>query len=316
MMFEYIFGPVMSSRLGSSLGIDLLGCKVCSFDCLYCESGKTEIKTIKRAACVSLESIASELQTWFETYEQRSDFITLGGQGEPCLNSCLGEIIQSIKQMPLDIPVAVLTNSSMLSDPQVRKELCAADVVLPSLDSLVESEFKKINRPHPSIDLKGLAQGLLDFRQEFQGKIFLEVLIIPGINDSRENLNRLIDFNSQLRPDRVDITTMSRPGSYLGAELPSSNFLAEWRKAFNATVSPGKVSVTNICTDQSAIRERVLSSVKRRPQTQEQLIRALGVSSSDLDAALSELEGSGLIQSAESKTDFQKFYLVRGKHAG
>lgn len=316
MMFEFIFGPVMSSRLGSSLGIDLLGRKICSFDCLYCESGKTEIKTTKRAAYVSLTSIVSELKAWFETYEQRPDFITLGGPGEPCLNSELGEIIKSIKQMQLDIPVAVLTNSSMLSDPQVRKELCLADVVLPSLDSLVESEFKKINRPHPAVELKHLSRGLLDFRQEFKGKIFLEVLVFPGINDSQENLSLLKDFNNQLRPDRVDITTMSRPGSYLGAELPSSDFLAKWRKEFNAARSTGKVSAGNICTDQSTIRERVFSSVKRRPQTQEQLIKALGVNPGDLDAVLSELEGSGLIQSAENKTDFQKFYLVRGKNAG
>ncbi|MCA1743185.1 MAG: radical SAM protein [Desulfonatronovibrio sp.] len=316
MMFEYIFGPVMSSRLGSSLGIDLLGRKICSFDCLYCEIGKTEIKTIKRADYVPLKNIVLELEAWFKTYEQRPDFITLGGQGEPCLNSELGEIIRSIKQMQMDIPVAVLTNSSMLSDPQVRKELRAADVVLPSLDSLVESEFKKINRPHPAVDLKKISQGLLDFRQEFEGKIFLEVLVLPGINDSQENLNLLIDFNDQLRPDRVDITTMSRPGSYLGSELPSSDFLVEWRKAFNTATIPGKVSAKDICTDQSTIRERVLSSVKRRPQTQEQLVKALGVSLGDLDAVLSELEGSGLIQSAESKTDFQKFYLVRGKNAG
>jgi wyosine [tRNA(Phe)-imidazoG37] synthetase (radical SAM superfamily) len=310
-VFNYIFGPVLSSRLGSSLGVDLLGGNICSFDCLYCESGKTQIKTVQRAAYVSQEKIQEELKAWFELTIQKPDYITLGGPGEPCLNSELGRIVSSIKKSWPDIPLAVLTNSSLLSNSQVREELGQADVVLPSLDSMVEDEFARINRPHPEIRLEDIIQGLLNFKAGFAGKIFLEVLLLPGINDSEENFRRLRQFQNQLRPDRVDISVMSRPGAYVKMSVVNRTCLERWRREFNYISSQRSKPEHGTKIGESRLRDMIGASVKRRPQTPEQLSAALGADLENIVSMLSLMEQSGEVEAAQC-ANAQKFYIKRG----
>ncbi|WP_028574033.1 radical SAM protein [Desulfonatronovibrio hydrogenovorans] len=307
-MFEFIFGPVWSSRLGSSLGIDLLGSKTCSFDCLYCESGKTEAKTVARKPYVPLEKVEQELTRWFSCDLQIPDHITLGGEGEPCLNSELGTILDIVKKLRPDIPAAVLTNSSLLNDPGVRKELLKADVVLPSLDSMVEEEFLRINRPHPGIKLKQIIQGLMDFRQEFSGKLFLEVLILPGINDSLRNRELLLDFCTVLKPDRVDLTTMTRPGAHIGPDMPDKLFLEAWNRDFRASSKQEVTRASQACITGPAVEQRIRASVQRRPQTMEQLVQALGIHKEEALAALASLESSGKIRALTDQAQSQIFY--------
>ncbi len=311
-MLNYIFGPVLSSRLGSSLGIDLLDKNICSFDCLYCESGKTEIKTVQRAPYVPLEKIMHELGEWFAGGSRNPDYITLGGPGEPCLNSRLGEIISAVKELKPDIPLAVLTNSSLLSRAGVSEELLQADALLPSLDSMVEKEFIRINRPHPEIRLENIVQGLLDFKSRFSGRIFLEVLLVPGINDSRENLELLKDFQTRLRPDRVDIAAMSRPGAYIDLPWSGTMTLDKWRGEFKT--SPQALSVPDHKTEmsESLLREKIEASVKRRPQTPEQLASALGADVKDTSYILGQMEKAGEIEVARENENRQKFYIKRG----
>lgn len=318
-MFKYIFGPVFSSRLGISLGVDLVGANICSFDCLYCESGKTEIKTVDRSAYVSPDKIMQELEAWFEQASQELDHITLGGPGEPCLNSSLGDIIISIKKSYPDIPLAVLTNASMLSRSQVRNELLQADVVLPSLDTMVEEEFIKLNRPHPEIRLAEVVQGLLDFKKEYPGKIFLEVLLVPGINDSNANYRLLRDFRNSLRPDRVDIAAMSRPGAYLFAQKNNSLSLDEWRREFSsppAVWTKPKIKNSAVKNPQAGLREKIAASIKRRPQTPNQLSTALGADINNVLSALKQMQTTGEVESTIRNTDKQKFYRIRGNNAG
>jgi wyosine [tRNA(Phe)-imidazoG37] synthetase (radical SAM superfamily) len=311
-VFNYIFGPVLSSRLGSSLGVDLLGGNICSFDCLYCESGKTQIKTVQRAAYVSQTKILEELKAWFAQTSQKPDYITLGGPGEPCLNSQLGRIITSIKLSRPDIPLAVLTNSSLLSNPQVCEELGQADVVLPSLDSMVEDEFIKINRPHPDIRLEDIVRGLLSFRAGFAGKIFLEVLLLPGINDSEENFRRLKEFQNQLKPDRVDISVMSRPGAYVQMSVVDKLCLERWRREFKTITSQRSQPEHGAKIDESRLRDMIAASVKRRPQTPEQLSAALGADLEDIVSMLRLMEQSGEVEAAAKNENAQKFYIKRG----
>ena len=311
-IYNYIFGPVLSSRLGSSLGVDLLGENICSFDCLYCESGKTQIKTMRRSAYVPCRKVIQELKQWFGQNEQIEGHITLGGPGEPCLNSELGEIICSIKELRPDLPLAVLTNSSMLVSSQVRAELLKADVVLPSLDSLVEEEFVRINRPHPEIRLDNIVQGLLDFKSRFTGKVFLEVLVVPGINDSRKNLELLKDFQGILRPDRVDVTTMSRPGSYLDISECSGSLPDEWRREFRSLPGQKTRQKHKSYIDGSILRQSIGSSIRRRPQTPEQLAAALGADLKDILSMLRQMEKAGEVEVTTKNENRQKFYIIRG----
>ena len=310
-MFDYIFGPVLSSRLGNSLGMDLLGKNICSFDCLYCESGKTEIKTVERAPYVSLENIMDELKKWFAEGTS-PDYITLGGPGEPCLNSNLGEIISAVKEFRPGIPLAVLTNSSLLSHGDVSQELLKADVILPSLDTMVEKEFIRLNRPHPDIRLEDMVQGLQNFKSRFKGLVFLEVLLVPGINDSRENFELLRDFQTRLKPDRVDITAMSRPGAYIDRPGSGAMTLDKWRREFRT--SPHSLSVPGHKTEMSGklLRERIAASIKRRPQTPEQLAAALGADAGAAASLLRRMHEDGEVEVTAENEKGQKFYIKRG----
>jgi len=187
-MYRFVFGPVLSGRLGRSLGLDLLGSKVCSMDCVYCEVGPTRVRTRERKTWVPPRELLDELAAWKAEGFEAPDVVTLGGSGEPTLNSGLAEILAGCRTILPGVPVAVLTNSTLLDDASVRRELCAADMVLPSLDSLVEEEFAAVNRPLRGITAAGCAQGIRDLRREFSGRLFLEVLLCRGWNDSAANL--------------------------------------------------------------------------------------------------------------------------------
>jgi len=182
-MYKYIFGPVPSRRLGMSLGIDLVPKKVCSLDCVYCEVGKTTQLTLERKEYLKAGKIKEELTHYFNNNPD-PDFLTFSGSGEPTLNISIGDILQFVKQIRPHIPVAVLTNGTLLFDQTVRNALKEADVVLPSLDAATEDAFRKINRPPDSLKIDSYIQGLIDFRKEYKGKIWLEIFILPGYNDS------------------------------------------------------------------------------------------------------------------------------------
>ena len=216
MAYKYVFGPVLSGRLGRSLGLDLLGGRICSMDCIYCEVGATRELTTERRVCVPAVAILEELAAWKAEGHATPEAVTLGGLGEPCLNAAMGDVIAGARALFPGTDIAVLTNGTLMADPAVRAELALADAVLPSLDSLVESEFRAVNRPADGITAQGVAEGLLTFRREFAGKIFLEILLVEGVNDSDENLDRLTEFCKRLRPDRVDVVTTTRPGTVKG----------------------------------------------------------------------------------------------------
>ncbi|WP_457571344.1 radical SAM protein [Desulfovulcanus sp.] len=318
MRFKYIFGPVLSSRLGRSLGVDLLGKKICNFDCLYCEVGKTEVHTLKRAVYVPKEEIFEELKEWLGLGLPEPDFITLGGQGEPCLNLELGEIIQGIKRITPKIPVAVLTNGSLLSDDQVRKEINMADVVLPSLDTVIETEFKKLNRPCSGLSLKKIIAGLLAWRKEFKGKVFLEILLVPGINDSLENLQGLQEFCLQFKAHRVDVVGMSRPGAYLKDCVFDGKLINEWKKILQSgvesresKVKSRKSTVESTYRNQLNWSEQILASLTRRPQTKEDLALALGIDEKEVKKILNQLEGKKIVTKLYDSKSAKEFYTLK-----
>ncbi|MBS0009913.1 MAG: radical SAM protein, partial [Bacteroidales bacterium] len=211
-MYKYLFGPVPSRRLGISLGVDLVPAKVCSLDCVYCEVGKTTKLTTHRREYILYSRVTEELEHYFENNPD-PDFITFSGSGEPTLNSRLGDVLTFIKEKRPNLPVAVLTNGTLLGDEKVRSELSGADVVLPSLDAATEETFKRINRPDPGIEIEKYINGLVQFRKDYPGKIWLEVFILPGYNDHPEELLAMKKAIQRINPDSVQINTLDRPGT-------------------------------------------------------------------------------------------------------
>jgi len=186
-MYKYLFGPVPSQRLGLSLGVDLVPKKVCSLNCVYCEVGETTKLTTERKEYVLSEKVKAELQDFMKSRPEL-DYITFSGSGEPTLNSHIGELIAFVKEHYPDNKVAILTNGTMLSDKKLRRELLAADVVLPSLDAVSQEVFELIDRPHKKIRIADYIQGLIDFREEYKGRIWLEIMLIKDYNDSEDEL--------------------------------------------------------------------------------------------------------------------------------
>lgn len=309
-----IFGPVRSGRLGASLGLDLLSAKICSFDCLYCEVGATRALTTRRKPYVPAEKLLGELAYWLFHDHPEFEVVTLGGMGEPTLNSDMGRIIEGVRELVPGVPVAVLTNSSLVSDPQVRAELCQADILLPSMDALVPVEFNAVNRPVEGVSMVDIRRGLLQLRQEFTGRMFLEVLVLAGVNDSGENLERLAAFCAELAPDRVDVTTMTRPGAYPQALPAPPPTLERFRQRLCPLRAcpvevPEKARHFAPGLDNSTVdgletmNMRVLDSLARRPQTVSGLASALGLPEEPLRNLLGELLRRGLVQATELQGD-------------
>ena len=206
-MTSCIFGPVPSRRLGRSLGIDLIPHKTCTYDCLYCQVGLTTDHTATQKEFIPLDTVIKELKNKLDT---NPDYITLSGSGEPTLYAPLAQLIDQIKQLT-KIPIAVLTNGSLLWQPHIRQALKRADLVAPSLDAGSPAAFEKINRPHPDITFDKMLAGLIQFRYEFKGQLWLEVFIIEGINTDPPDIKNLADCIARIDPDRVQVNTATRP---------------------------------------------------------------------------------------------------------
>ena len=214
---KHLFGPVPSRRLGVSLGIDPIPKKVCSLDCVYCEVDKTSLQTLERAEYIPAEIILSELRDYLSKDHVHLDFITFSGSGEPTLNSKIGYLIREIKKMT-DTPIAVITNGTLLWKPEVREELLPADLVMPSLDAASEKIFIKVNHPAKGLTAKMLLDGLVKFRQEYSGPIWLEILIVKNVNDKEDEYYRLAEAVKKINPDRIQLNTVVRPPGFGKAE--------------------------------------------------------------------------------------------------
>lgn len=203
-MMECLFGPVLSRRLGLSLGVDLLKYKTCNLDCVYCELGRTSSLTKRRDRFVSPEKVLREIES---RSGEDFDHLTFAGSGEPTLSSDLGEIIRRSREM-VDVPVAVITNSTLLTSPKVRSEVVEADVVLPSLDAITQPTFECINRPMKDLKIEEIIEGLRAFRSEFSGEIWLEVMLVKDVNQSEaEQIAKAVQ---SIEPDRVQLNTVVR----------------------------------------------------------------------------------------------------------
>jgi len=209
---KYIFGPLRSRRLGNSLGINLTPYKTCTFDCVYCQLGRTTVKTEERKEYIPQEEIINELKLWLSNNAEEAkslDFITLSGSGEPTLNLKLSQLIAQIKSLT-SVPVAIITNASLLRMPALRRECLSADAILPSLDAVVQGAFTKINRPQEGMNVEDVIKGLIELRREFKGKIWLEVMLVRGINDDLRYIKKLKEAADKINPDKIHLNSPVR----------------------------------------------------------------------------------------------------------
>jgi wyosine [tRNA(Phe)-imidazoG37] synthetase (radical SAM superfamily) len=294
-MGKHVFGPVPSRRLGRSLGVDLVPFKTCTFDCIYCQLGRTTCKTIERREWVPLGEVLDELDRRLDC---RPDYVTLGGSGEPTLFSRLDELIDGIKQRT-DTPVAVLTNGSLLWQPDLRRQLRRADLVIPSLDAGSAEVFHLVNRPHEALPFERLVEGLEAFRDEFRGGYWLEVFLIAAYTTFDDELGRIREIVGRLRFDRVQLNTVTRPPAEDFAAAVSEDRL----RAVAATFSPpAEVIVAHEdaapTAAASASADEILALLKRRPCSARVAADSLGMHPAEVVKQIEGLVAAGLVESA------------------
>jgi len=209
---KYIYGPVKSRRLGLSLGVSLTPDKICSFDCVYCQLGQTTHLTAERKVYVNTEEILNELKSWLEynsSLAEELNYVTISGSGEPSLNTQVGALIGQIKRL-VRVPVALITNSSLLVDAAVRQSLGELDLIVPSLDAVSQEIFAKIDRPYKDIKIEDIIQGLIELRKGFKGKIWLEIMLVKGVNDDLRQIKKMKEVVEQINPDKIQLNSPVR----------------------------------------------------------------------------------------------------------
>jgi len=296
---KVVYGPVPSRRLGRSLGVDLVPYKICSYDCIYCQIGRTPSPTTERKPYVGVDKVVGDVLDRLSE-DVYPDYITLGGSGEPTLNSDIGEIIRRIKSRT-DIPVTVLTNGSMLSAGEVRAAVNSADVVLPSFDACTAEMFKKINRPCPEIGFEEMAEGLVQFREEYIGQIWVEIFLIDGMNTSDADIEGFKYWMDRMRADRVHLNTAVRPTAEAGVCRPDDARLIRIRdmlgdRAEIVVAYQGEEARAG----GAAVREDLISLLSRRPCTLADIANGLNTHQQEIIKYLEPLVNSGEIEAVRT----------------
>lgn len=307
-MYKYLFGPVLSRRLGVSLGVDLLPKKICSFNCIYCECGPTKKLTLKRDEYVPTNKVIEELKDYIEkrisNKAKLPQFITFSGQGEPTLHSGLGKIISFLKDNYPFVNVALITNSSLLWDNNLREEIKKVDVILPSLDAVTETVFTKINRPLCEITPEKIIKGLIELSRESTSKIWLEIFIVPGINTDTKEIVAIKKVIERIKPHKVQINSIDRPPIYKWIRKPTEDELSIIKKIIpeaeiissEGTTIPKSDTQVSKNNDLYYYKTIIKELVKRRPQTIEELNLILGLNIETLKQILHEMDQEKTIQ--------------------
>ncbi len=294
MKYKHLFGPVVSRRLGISLGVDVVPYKYCSLNCVYCEVSRTTHLTLKRKAYFEATEITAELDDFLQI-NPKLDYITFSGAGEPTLNSELGSVISYIKTRYPQYKLALITNSTLLNEPELLSEIQPCDLILPSLDAASEEVFEQINRPCEKLTAQDIIRGLISLRQVFRGQIWLEIFVVPGINDHLEEIELLRSAVAQIRPDRVQLNSLDRPGTEDWVEPAPYLTLEEIRAILQeeseipveiiaGTGREGKITVT----EQSVLDELIIL-IKQEEYTKQELAKALKIHVNEVSKLLQHL---------------------------
>lgn len=291
-MASFVYGPVPSRRLGKSLGVDLVPYKVCTYDCIYCQLGRTTQRTMERQKRVPIDALIEQIKSHLTT---QPDWITLSGSGEPTLYSDIGDLISRIKDIT-DIPVAVLTNGSMLWSPQLRKELSNADLVAPSLDAGNPELYRSVNRPHKDLPFDLMVQGLLDFRNEYKGKYWLEVFLLGGITGMVVPVEEIAKIAEKIDPDRIQLNTVVRPPVESFAMPVPKDLLECYAVAFGDKAEViADFSGKELHHVAKIDPKEVVELVSRRPCTLDDISSFLGMHRTEAMKYMEYLTGTGQI---------------------
>lgn len=300
-----IFGPIPSRRLGISLGIDLVPYKTCTMDCIYCECGKTTNQTTERKEYFPTDLALKQIDEALDRHPH-IDFFTFSGTGEPLLHSGIGTIIAHIKKKYPDIKVCLLTKGVPLMDPEVRRECAAVDLIVPSLDGSNEEEFQKMNRSAKGLTIRAVADAVIEFHKISRAQMWLEIFIAEGINDSVESAKRFLQYVREIRPDKVQLNTLDRPGTEHNVGIPAPAVMAEIASIIGESGIPvecigGRAAKRSESKDLSTeeYNDRIIATCASRPCTAEDLAESLGFQKPNLEAHLRRMEKAGFITSEE-----------------
>jgi wyosine [tRNA(Phe)-imidazoG37] synthetase (radical SAM superfamily) len=298
---KFVFGPVPSRRLGQSLGIDTIPLKTCNWNCVYCQLGRSVPLVNRRRNCFLPEAILAEVQVALSAHHASPiDWITFVGSGEPTLHASLGLLIRQVKTLT-DRPVAIITNGSLLYQPEVCQEISAADAVLPTLDAGTPDLYRRINRPHPDITFERLVRGLIAFREQYTGKLWLEVMLVRGLNDGEQALRDIAAAAHQIEPDQVHINLPTRPPAEPWVQPPDAEGLLRAIAILGKTahvVQPieGTLDLGSV----EHLTEAIVGIITRHPLREEELRQAVAKwLPGQVEEALAELAASGQAQVIE-----------------
>lgn len=302
-----VFGPVPSRRLGLSLGIDLIPPKTCSFDCIYCQVGKTTDRIMEPASFVSVPQVIDELRDVLS--KTPPDVITLSGSGEPTLNTDIGNVIHEIKKLT-SIPLTLLTNGSLLWKQEIREKIKDVDILIPTLSTVYEDTFKKIHRPHPGLKLADIIRGQKEIRKEYKNSLFLEVVFLSGLNDTEKEITGISEVIKDIQPDKVQLNTVVRPPSDPSAMSISNERLEEIKEYLggNTEIIAGKPLKSRENIFDSKV-EHLMEMVKRRPVTADDISKALNIKKDETERLVKGLKIKGRIQ--EQGHGESVFYTTR-----
>lgn len=293
--YRYLFGPVHSRRLGLSLGIDVVPMKTCTYNCIYCQLGRTTRQTIERAEYVPAGEVIEELRAYLAA-GGTADYLTFSGSGEPTLHIKLGEMIVRAKQLST-IPAAVLTCGALFFDERVRKEVALADVVLPTLNAVSPATFHAINRPHGKLPTAWIIEGLKTFRRGYNGQLWLEIMLVKGVNDQPEEIAALRQAIAEIEADKVHLNTVIRPPAEAAA-FPLSE--VELRALATALGPPAEVITDSPATfgqlTEPSLLSEVVNLITRHPATPAQIADYLHCQPEMIRTALHSLIATGKIE--------------------
>lgn len=304
--YQHVFGPVPSRRFGRSLGIDLLPTKTCSFDCVFCQLGPTAAHTLDRREYVPVADVLDELGDWLRRGGQ-ADYITLSGSGEPTLHSHFGEVLDFVRDNT-PIPSLLLTNGTLLRHEEVRHDAARASVVKVPLSAWNDQSFHAINRPCEYIRLDDLLESYRLFRKAFKGRLWLEVFLVDGMNDSPSQVRKIAALAAAFRPDRIHLNTAIRPPAQASVKPVPQDRMQTFVGFFDPVAEVAADFSTSHNGAGRVDDQVVLDMLRRHPATKNDLAAALHAGGQDMGDILRVLVSRGLIRSEAHGGDV--YYLA------
>jgi wyosine [tRNA(Phe)-imidazoG37] synthetase (radical SAM superfamily) len=302
-----VFGPVPSRRFGRSLGVDVIPRKLCTLDCVYCEVGRTDKRGLARREYIPTDLILNDIREALAAHPD-IDCVTFSGSGEPTLHAGLGDLLRGTRRVT-SVPLVVLTNGTLLWKPDVRDDLMAADIVCPSLDAVSEDVFRRIDRPHPRLTAVQVIEGLVEFRRQFPGKIWLEVLFVQGMNDDDEEVWLLRQAIDRIAPDKVQINTVVRPPAEPWARPVPHERLEQIRTMLGPRAEIISPTRERSCAPAPLPSDQeIINVIARRPMSAADVASGLGIETGPIATALDALVSTGRLRVVEF--DGQRFYAV------